>query len=130
MVCRLGDLSTGSSGSVKTGIEELFDRQLPDFGHKGDETKSFRRPWKSSRIEGPSSVYTVPVLLSHFVSVHAHTSERAHGALHDALHGTPHCTTIILAALLITLTAVVARAYASKTTDALPPIRDIGKNTT
>ena len=93
---------TGSAGSVKTGIEELFNRQLAGFGHKGDETQSFRRPWKSARIKGPSSVSSVPVILSHFVSTHAHTSEKApkrtrhtahhcthlHGTLHDTLHNT------------------------------------------
>ena len=41
---------------------------------------------------------------------------------------TPHCTTIIMAALFLTLTAVVARAYTSRAKDTLPPIRDIGKN--
>ena len=116
--------NTGRDSPVKAG---LLDYYLPDFKYEGVETQSFRRPWKSARSKGPSSVLSSAVLLSHFVSTHAHTSgnatQGAHGTLHDTLHGTlhdtlhntlpgtPHCTTVILAILFIALTAMIARAY-------------------
>ena len=45
--------NTGRTGPVKAG---LVDYYLPDFKYEGVETQSFRRPWKSARSKGLSSV--------------------------------------------------------------------------